>query len=89
MHSVSTSPVTYSSVGKKSPRTNVARPALSPKARALARRRYHVSYEDVTSVVAPVLRHRLLLNFHAESDRIEPDEILARLIAHVPRPRQE
>jgi MoxR-like ATPase len=62
---------------------------LAAKARALARRRYHVSYDDVTSVVAPVLRHRLLLNFHAESDRIEPDEILARLIAHVPRPRQE
>jgi MoxR-like ATPase len=36
----------------------------------------------------PVLRHRLLLNFHAESDRIGTDEILYRLIAHVPRERE-
>jgi len=61
---------------------------LAAKARALSRKRYHVSYDDITSLILPVLRHRILLNFHAESDRIDTDEILNRLIAHVPRPRE-
>ena len=51
---------------------------LAAKARALSRHRYHVAYEDVTSLAVPVLRHRILLNFHAESDRIDSDEILRR-----------
>src|ERR1700748_2739329 len=58
---------------------------LAAKARALSRRRYHVTYDDVTSVTLPVLRHRILLNFHAESERVDADEILTRLLAHVPR----
>jgi MoxR-like ATPase len=61
---------------------------LAAKARALAHRRYHVTYDDVDSVVAPVLRHRILLNFHAESDRVNTDEIIHRLLAHVPRPKE-
>jgi MoxR-like ATPase len=61
---------------------------LAAKARALSRRRYHVTYDDVTSVTLPVLRHRILLNFHAESERIDTDEILNRLLAHVPRPKE-
>jgi MoxR-like ATPase len=60
---------------------------LAAKARALARRRFHVTYEDVTSLAVPVLRHRILLNFHAESDRISSDEILRRLIEHMPPPK--
>jgi MoxR-like ATPase len=59
---------------------------LSAKARALARRRYHVAYEDITALAIPVLRHRILLNFHAESDRVSPDEILRRLLEHMPAP---
>jgi MoxR-like ATPase len=61
---------------------------LAAKARALSHKRYHVTYDDITSVVGPVLRHRILLNFHAESDRIDTDEIITRLIAHVPRPKE-
>jgi MoxR-like ATPase len=61
---------------------------LAAKARALSRKRYHVTYDDITSLVVPVLRHRILLNFHAESERIEADEILNRLIAQVPRPEE-
>jgi MoxR-like ATPase len=61
---------------------------LAAKARALSRRRYHVTYEDVTALAVPVLRHRILLNFHAESERIDQDEILTRLIAHLPPPRE-
>jgi len=60
---------------------------LAAKARALARRRFHVTYDDVTSLAVPVLRHRILLNFHAESDRISSDEILRRLIEHLPPPK--
>ena len=61
---------------------------LAAKARALSRKRYHVTYEDITSVAVPVLRHRILLNFHAESERIDQDEILNRLLAHLPRPKE-
>jgi MoxR-like ATPase len=61
---------------------------LAAKARALSRKRYHVTYDDITSLVIPVLRHRILLNFHAESERIDADEILKRLIAQVPRPKE-
>ncbi|MGA7341883.1 MAG: AAA family ATPase [Terracidiphilus sp.] len=61
---------------------------LAAKARALSHKRYHVASDDIASVAVPVLRHRILLNFHAESDKIEADEILNRLLAHVPRPRE-
>ncbi len=61
---------------------------LAAKARALAHQRYHVTYDDVTSMVIPVLRHRMLLNFHAESDAIDSDDILTRLVAAVPRPKE-
>jgi len=60
---------------------------LSAKARALSRRRYHVAYEDITAMAIPVLRHRILLNFHAESDRTDSDEILRRLLEHMPPPK--
>ncbi len=60
---------------------------LAAKARALSRKRYHVAYEDICAVAVPVLRHRILLNFHAESERIDTDNILNRLIAHVQRPK--
>ena len=61
---------------------------LAAKARALSNKRYHVSYDDITSVVVPVLRHRVLLNFHAESDRIDTDEILKQLVSHLERPKE-
>ena len=60
---------------------------LAAKARALSRNRYHVATEDIVALALPVLRHRILLNFHAESDRIDTDEILRRLIEHVPPPK--
>jgi MoxR-like ATPase len=60
---------------------------LAAKARALSHRRYHVNYEDVTALVIPILRHRILVNFHAESDRVSTDDILRELIAKLPPPR--
>ncbi len=59
---------------------------LAAKARALAHRRYHVTYEDVRALATPVLRHRILLNFHAESDRVDSDEILHLLLEQMPPP---
>jgi MoxR-like ATPase len=59
---------------------------LASKARALAHHRYHVAYEDIVAMATPVLRHRILLNFHAESERIDTDEILRRLLASMPPP---
>src|SRR5262252_8618009 len=60
--------------------------ALGAKVRALSRRRYHVSNEDIAALAAPVLRHRILLNFHAESEHIDTDEIIRRLVVHVQPP---
>ena len=60
---------------------------LAAKARSLMRGRYHVSYEDVRSVYIPVLRHRILLNFHAESDKMKQDDILKRVLEWRPSPR--
>ncbi|HZT38063.1 MAG TPA: MoxR family ATPase [Bryobacteraceae bacterium] len=60
---------------------------LSAKARALMRRRYHVTYEDIAALARPVLRHRVLLNFHAESERLSADDILKMLLENKPIPR--
>jgi MoxR-like ATPase len=61
---------------------------LASKARALSRGRYHVAYEDITSSAIPVLRHRILLNFHAESDRVDSEEILRQLLSQMPPPKE-
>ena len=60
---------------------------LGGKARALTQGRYHVSYEDVRGVAHPVLRHRILTNFHAESERVSSDDVIDRLLEAVPTPR--
>jgi MoxR-like ATPase len=61
---------------------------LSAKARALMKGRYHVTYEDVRNLYTPVLRHRILLNFHAESDKLRQDDILKRVLENKPAPRE-
>jgi MoxR-like ATPase len=60
---------------------------LASKARALMKRRYHVTSEDITEMMTPILRHRILLNFHAESDRVKPDDILRQIIDAKPFPK--
>jgi MoxR-like ATPase len=49
--------------------------------------RYHVSFEDVRALAHPVFRHRILRNFHAESERIPTGEVVDRLLEAVPVPR--
>jgi MoxR-like ATPase len=60
---------------------------LGGKARALMHGRYHVSFEDIAALAPPVLRHRILTNFHAQSERVTTDQLITRLIEAVPRPR--
>jgi len=49
---------------------------LSAKARALMHGRYHVTHEDINALAAPVLRHRVLLNYFAESDGVSMEDVL-------------
>ena len=53
---------------------------LGAKARALMYDRYNVSYEDIRALAKPVLRHRILTNFHAESENVKADTIIERLL---------
>jgi len=57
------------------------------KARALMHRRYHVSLKDVQALAKPILRHRIMTNFYAESERINSDTIIDQLIDTVPVPK--
>jgi MoxR-like ATPase len=57
---------------------------LGAKARAVLRGHFHVDFADVQAVAVPVLRHRLVLNFHARSEGIDADALIHRLIELVP-----
>ena len=60
---------------------------LGGKARALTNGRYHVSFEDVRAIAHPILRHRIITNFHAQSEGITTDILVDRLLEAVPLPR--
>jgi len=60
---------------------------LAGKARALLSGRFNVSVEDIQALAYPVMRHRILTNFHAESQRITTDDIIRRLLEQVPVPK--
>ena len=62
---------------------------LGGKARALTQGRYHVSFDDIRALTHPVLRHRLLLNFNAESEGITSDQIVDQLVEAVPVPASQ
>ncbi len=57
---------------------------LGGKAKALLSGRTHVSVEDIQAVAHPVLRHRILNNFHAEAKGISPDTVIDKLLAQIP-----
>jgi MoxR-like ATPase len=60
---------------------------LAGKARALTSGRYHVSFEDIRALAHPVMRHRIITNFHAQSEGVTTDTIVDRLLEAVPLPR--
>jgi len=55
------------------------------KARALLHGRYHAAVEDVHAVAPPVLRHRIILNFAAQSQGLGPDDVVKRLVEETGR----
>jgi MoxR-like ATPase len=57
---------------------------LGGKARALLNGRTYVSTDDVASLAAPVLRHRVVTNFSAESEGVTPDRVIERLVEATP-----
>ncbi len=59
---------------------------LGAKARALLNGNYHVSFDDIQALAHPVLRHRILMNFHAESEQVTTDQLIGQLLEVVPRP---
>jgi MoxR-like ATPase len=50
------------------------------KVRALMHGRFNVSYSDINAMAAPVIRHRIKLNFEAIADRVTPDEIVKLML---------
>ena len=60
---------------------------LGAKARALLQGRPSAAFDDVRALAPAVLRHRVLRNFTAQSERVSPDDLVAQLLAAVPVPR--
>ena len=62
---------------------------LGAKARALLHGRTHVTCEDLQALAKPVLRHRLVLSFTAESEGVTPDDVVQRLLRDTPTKEDE
>jgi MoxR-like ATPase len=60
---------------------------LGAKARALMKGQYHVDFEDIRALAHPVMRHRILTNFHAESEQVTTDQLTDQLLETVPLPQ--
>ncbi|MFQ5789372.1 MAG: AAA family ATPase [Acidobacteriota bacterium] len=61
---------------------------LGGKVHALLHDRVYVSCEDIRAMVLPALRHRILLNFEGEAERVDPDSILKAIIEDVSQPSE-
>jgi MoxR-like ATPase len=61
---------------------------IGGKVRALLHDRAHVACEDIRTMALPALRHRVLLNFEGEAERIDPDRILQAVIEGTPEPSE-
>ena len=62
---------------------------LASKVRALMEGRYHVTAEDLQTLALPILRHRVLPNYYAESDGITIDQILSKMLESLAVPSEE
>lgn len=58
--------------------------ALAAKVRALLEGRFNVSFEDVRRVFLPAMRHRVILNFEAQAEGVEPDTVLLEILEQLP-----
>jgi len=59
---------------------------LAGKVNALLSDRLHVACEDIRAVALPALRHRIMLNFEAQADGVDPDTIISAIIQATPEP---
>ena len=57
---------------------------LGAKAMAILQGRFHVTTDDIRSVVLPVMRHRLVTTFHADSESVTTDDVVQMLLERVP-----
>lgn len=57
---------------------------IGAKARAILEGRFHVSTDDVKAVAHAVLRHRIVANFHADSESVSPDDVIEMLLKKIP-----
>jgi MoxR-like ATPase len=62
---------------------------LGGKARAILEGRFHVSSKDIAAVAHPVLRHRIVTNFHADSENVTSDDVISMLLEKIPVPLEE
>ncbi len=84
----------YAAGGENGPAARYIRCGASPRAaqalllggkvRALIDGRYHVSYADIRETALLALRHRVILNFEAEADRVDPDDVVKKIIELTP-----
>ncbi|MEO8268383.1 MAG: MoxR family ATPase [Aureliella sp.] len=58
--------------------------ALAAKVRALLDGRFNVSFEDVRRVCLPAMRHRVVLNFEAQAEGIDVDQVILEILEKVP-----
>ena len=56
---------------------------LGAKARALMQGRFYATCDDIDELALPVLRHRLITNFNAETEGVTTDDIIRRLLREV------
>jgi MoxR-like ATPase len=61
---------------------------IGGKVNALLHGRVHVSCEDIRAMLLPALRHRMLLNFEGEAERIDTDDILRAIVRDTPEPAE-
>jgi MoxR-like ATPase len=57
--------------------------ALAGKVLAVLDGRYNVAVEDIQRAAYPVLRHRIITNYHADADKLNPDDLIKRLITNL------
>jgi MoxR-like ATPase len=62
---------------------------LAAKIRGLLDGRYHASFEDIQAVALPALRHRIILSFEAEAERVDSDAIIKDILKSVPKQIEE
>ncbi|MFH1422568.1 MAG: MoxR family ATPase [Planctomycetota bacterium] len=62
---------------------------IGAKARAMLHGRYDVAHKDIRALAHPVMRHRIIPNFHAEAEGITTDKVIDMLVEHIPAPDYE